>query len=449
MTVTRRVKEGAAPAFSPLSVLVAAVAVAVTAAPAAFTGGGTRRWGRGRVEDLRAAAQEAKDAAAAAFYELDTAQRDLRITLETITAADDSPEARRAAADFAAFGERVDQASHDYITAVDAHDLDSESLDHGTAQRARHELLRTRDALDAVRAELERFGAGLGRLLERAEKQLAQVAPAVERARQALRGATEALDAARGAGLDADGPAASLAALGPELRLLNEGAAQHGVQETVRRAEQVRRRAETVRAEAARLPARAAEIDRRLASLRTRAEAITTRSGKVEPVLSELRRRFSVACWQDLQQVPEQAAGCVAQAGEALGEAQRARREQRWDDATARLSEVHGLLGHADELVSTAGDRLQRLNEVSFDPSKEIERTRFTVRDAQRLAMSGRSVPDPRHARPLDAAVERLERAEAGLEHGGRNPDYWLFLTETEAVRAMVARVVEDIRAGR
>ncbi len=411
--------------------------------------GGTRWFGRGRVEDLRAQAQEAKDAAAAAFYELDTAQRDLRITMEAITAADDGREAERAVADFAALGERIDRVSQDYITAMDAHDLDSQALDAGAASRARQRLLTARDELARTRADLERFGEGLAPLVERAESQLAQVAPAVERAKAALRQATEALDGARGAGLRAEDLAAALAALGPELRRLNEGAGQHGIKATIRRADDVRRRAEAIAADAARLPERAAEIDRRLRSLRTRAEAITTRAGQVEPVLSELRRRFSAACWQDLQRVPDEAAESVRQAEGTLAAARQAREEQRFADATAGLASVHELLGHSDEAVSAAGERLRRLNEVSFDPKKEISRTRFVIRDAQRLAMTGRTIPEARHARPLDAAVERLERAVADLENGGKNPDYWLFLTETEAVRAMVGAVVEDIRAGR
>lgn len=65
--------------------------LAVIALPAAFAGGGTRRWFGGRAESQRAEAQTAKDDAAAAFYELDTAQRDLRISIETIAAVDSSP----------------------------------------------------------------------------------------------------------------------------------------------------------------------------------------------------------------------------------------------------------------------------------------------------------------------------------------------------------------------
>ncbi|MFI9820846.1 hypothetical protein ACIHFC_10310 [Streptomyces sp. NPDC052013] len=435
------------PAVRDVLTLMGLPLLAALALPAAFAGGGTRRWFGGRAENQRAEAQAAKDAAAAAFYELDTAQRDLRISIETINAVDDSPAARRAVTDFEALGRRIDEASHRYISAVDTHDLDHDDLDASAASRARGELTAAKDELIRVKQDLDRFAEGLGPLLGKAETQLARLAPAVERARQALLAASNALDTARGAGLKADDLAARLAALSPELTKLNQGAGQHGVPQTLERAERVTREAEAVRVEAERLPERAAEIDHRLVSLRTRAQALTTRSEQVEPILSELRRRFTVACWQDLQRVPGVASENVRQAEIKLAEARTARDEQRWADATALLSTVRALLNTTDEAVSAAGDRLRRLNAVQKDPDQEIERTRFAIRDAQRLAMAGRNTPDPRHARPLDAAVARLEQAVAGLE--GRHPDYWHFLTETEAVRATVAQVVAQIREER
>nr|WP_234430864.1 hypothetical protein [Streptomyces sp. NRRL F-4489] len=410
----------------------------------AFTGGGTRRWFGGRAESQRAEAQAAKDAAAAAFYDLDTAHRDLRISVETITAVDDSAPARQAAVEYESFGQRIDQVSQGYITAVDSHDLDRDDIDGAALARARADLVRAREELERVRGELDWFAQSLAPLLQNAETQLARVAPAVERARQTLLAASNALDAVRAGGLRADDLAARLAALGPELTKLNEGAGQHGVPETIRRAEEVQRRAGAIRSEAERLPETAAEIDKRLVSLRTRAEAITTRAEQVAPVLSELRRRYSAACWQDLQHVPERAEQAVEQARGALQEAEQARAEQRWADATAKLATVRALLNTTDEAVSAAGDRLRRLDAVAADRQQEIERTRFAIRDAQRLAMAGRSTPDPRHAGPLDGAVARLDRAVAGLE--GRHPDWWHFLTETEAVRETAARVVQEIR---
>jgi septation ring formation regulator EzrA len=405
-----------------------------------------RSWWR-RGENLRADAQAAKDAAADAFYELDTAQRDLVISIETITAVDSSPAAQRAIADYRALGQRIDQISAAYIAAVDAHDLDRDELEAASAARARTELTKAKDDLVRAKGDLERFRQGLGPLLDKAETQLARLAPAVERARQALRAASDALDAVRAAGLRSDDLAARLAALAPELTKLNQGASAHGVQETIRRADDVVRAAEAVRAEAERLPEQAREIDKRLVSLRTRAQALTTRSEGVGPILSELRRRFSLACWQDLQQVPAQAGTAVAQAETKLAEAEKARDEQRWADATSRLTTARALLDDADGAISVAGDRLRQLNEVSKDTGREVERTRFAVRDAQRLAMQGRSRPEPRHARPLDEAVARLDRAVSALD--GRHPDYWHFLTETAAIRETAARVVANIREER
>ncbi|MFJ3770880.1 hypothetical protein ACIPX0_04205 [Streptomyces sp. NPDC090075] len=427
--------------------LLALPLLAVLVVPGAFAGGGTRRWFGGRAEGQRVEAQAAKDAAAAAFYELDSAQRDLRISIETISAVDDSPAARRAVSDFGALGQRIDEVSNRYIQAIDAYDLDRDDLEASTASRARGELNRAKDELVGVKRELDRFGESLGPLLGKAETQLARLAPAVERARQALLAASNALDAVRETRLRADDLAARLAALSPELTRLNQGAGQHGVQATLERAGRVQREAEAIRVEAERLPERAAEIDHRLVSLRTRAQALTTRAGQVDPVLSELRRRFSAACWQDLQQVPRQAVENVRQAELKLTEAQAARDAQKWADATSLLSTVRALLNSTDEAVSAAGDRLGRLNAVQKDPQAEIDRTRFAIRDAQRLAMAGRTSPDPRHARPLDDAVARLDRAVGTLE--GRHPDYWHFLTETEAVRQNVARVVGQIREDR
>ena len=414
-----------------------------------MNGGGTRRWGwgSGRAESQRADAQAAKDTAAAAFYELDTAQRDLRISIETLSAVDDSRPAQKAVRDFADFGARIDQVSQEYIAVVDAHDLDRDDLDSATAARAQAELKKTTQDLERVKKELERFGESLGPLLSQAETQLARLAPSVERARQGLLAASNALDTARSSGLKADDLAGRLAALSPELTKLNEGAGQHGVKDTLHRADRVVREAEAIRGEAQRLPERAAEIDKRLSSLRTRTQALHTRAGQVEPVLSELRRRFSVACWQDLQQVPDQAERSVRQAEEKLAEGRKARDEQRWADATSQLSTVRALLNSADEAIKAAGDRLQRLNEVSYDKTKEVERTRFAIRDAQRLAMAGRSTPDPKHAGPLDDAVARVDRAVESMT--GRHPDYWHLLTELDAVKETVLRVVEQIREQR
>ncbi len=404
-------------------------------------------WGRrGAGGGVRAEAQEARAAAQEAFYELDETQREVQLAVETVRAGEEGAGAQRLLAELPAISGRVEQVTVNYLAALDAHDLDNEALDAGSAAQARRLLEDVKGQLRSARAELTDFLRRLQPIVQHAEQQLMRVAPAVEQAKRALLQATTTLDEVRGAGFRADEPAARLAELAPELGRLNEGAARHGVAATLQRAEDVRRRAEAISADAAQLPERARELDRRVSSLRTRIQALETKAATVDPALSELRRRFSTACWQDLQPVPEQVAEAGRAAERRLAEAARARDEQHWADATAAIGTVRALLDTADGSVQAVNDRLRQLNEVQHDPNREVERARFAVRDAQRLAMAGRSAPDPRHAAPLDEAVARLDRAVATLQAAGRHPDYWYFLTELAAVRETAARVIGLIR---
>ncbi|MBP0451777.1 hypothetical protein J5Y04_19835 [Kitasatospora sp. RG8] len=442
-------RPGSAVAEALVLPLVVAGALGAAGASAFGSAGGGRGggwWGRRGGEGVRADARAARDAAQQAFYELDSTQREVRLAVETVRAAEDGAAARQAAADFAAISGRVDQVTVNYLAALDAHDLDAEELESGAAARARHQLEDVKGQLGQALAELNGFLQRLQPSLQHAESQLMRVTPAVEQAKRALLAATTALESVRGAGLKADDLAARLAELAPELGRLNEGAGRHGVAATLRRAEQVKERADAIAADASHLPERAREIDRRVASLRTRIQALETKAATVEPALSELRRRFSTACWQDLQRVPDQVAETGRAAEQKLTEAARARDEQRWADATGAIGTVRALLDTADGSVVAVNERLRQLNEVQHDPNREIERTRFALRDAQRLAMAGRQAPDPRHAGPLDAAVGRLDRAVAELEAAGRHPDYWHFLTELAGVRETAAKVVELIR---
>ncbi|MFJ2578707.1 hypothetical protein [Kitasatospora aureofaciens] len=432
-------------ALAEVLVLPVVLAGALGAVGLASAGSGGW-WGRRGGEGVRADAKAARDAAQEAFYELDSTQREVQLAVETVRAAGNAATSQRAQADFEAISGRVNQVTVNYLAALDAYDLDDEALDAGAAAQARRVLEDVRGRLGSARAELNDFLQRLQPTLQHAEQQLMRVAPAVEQAKRALLAATNALDAVRAAGLRADDLAARLAELAPELARLNEGAARHGVAATLQRTDGMRQRADAIAADAAQLPERAREIDRRVASLRTRIQALETKAATVEPALSELRRRFSAACWQDLQRVPEQVAETGRAAERKLAEAARARDEQRWADATAAIGTVRALLDTAEGSVVAVNERLRQLNEVQHDPNREVERARFALRDAQRLAMAGRQAPDPRHAAPLDEAVARLDRAVAALEAAGRHPDYWRFLTELAGVRETAARVIELIR---
>lgn len=254
------------------------------------SGGGRGSWWRRGNDAQRDEAVAARDAAQLAFYDLEAAQREAELAVETVRAAEDSAMVRQALADYRGLTERINQVTLGYFAALDVADLEAAELAPGAVAEARQRLAHAHQQLNARQAELSAYLARLQPLVQHAEDQLARVAPAVEQAKRELLGATTALDAVRAAGLTATESAARLAALAPELTKLNEGVTRHGIKDTLRRAAEVRRQAAQIRAEAEQLPEQAAGIDRRLASLRTRIDALRTRSAVVEPTLSELRR---------------------------------------------------------------------------------------------------------------------------------------------------------------
>ncbi|NUU22551.1 MAG: hypothetical protein HOV68_13700, partial [Streptomycetaceae bacterium] len=110
--------------------------------------------------------------------------------------------------------------------------------------------------------------------------------------------------------------------------------------------------------------------------------------------------------------------------------------------ATARAA-----LNNADEAMAAVHDRLRDLDEVARDPAAEVEKTRFALKDAQRLALAGRATAEEKYVRSLDALVFRLEAVGAQLD--SPHPDWWRFLSETRAIRSEVAQVVQRIRDDR
>ncbi|MCF2528486.1 hypothetical protein [Yinghuangia soli] len=414
--------------------------------PAAFAGGETRPWRRRR-EAARAAATGAREAAGEAFLRLDTAQRDLRISLETVRAVEPSEASEAALGRFAALSDAVDEASAAYIAQMDRHPLDGEGLETDDYEAARRDLDAVARRLDDVGKELERFAGSLGPMIARADAALAQLPPKTEHARQTVRAAEAAVHAAVREGLAPAAYAARLGAVQAELAELDKGAAVHGVAGTLALAARVGEAAQALYEEADRLPRLRDDVTKRLSSLRTRAQAVTSRAENLEPALSRLRQGYSAACWTDLTGAEAAVARAVQVAQARIDEAGTAAADREWADAVSRLGTARAELNHADEAMASVHDRLRDLDDVARDPAAEIERTRFALRDAQRLAVAGRANAEAKYARSLDALVFRLEAAGERLD--APHPDWWHFLSETRAIRAEVARVVQQIRDDR
>jgi hypothetical protein len=248
--------------------------------------------------------------------------------------------------------------------------------------------------------------------------------------------------------MDPADPEAELAPAREALaRVGSQGLGGLGLAGALDQAEQVREVAERVRDAALELPQLAGNIQRSLVAVRTRVEVVAGRIGPVEAAMSQLRRRYSTACWQDLKDVPSALQAAVGRARERLAEADAYAAQREWKAAQLAVTSARTELTAADRRAGKVTGRLADLDAAVADPAKPAEVARFAVRDAQRLATVQPGGPAPEHVRVLDALVARLEAVSGRLT--GPHPDYWAYLTELEAIKTTAQDVVARIRSER
>ncbi|MGI8335296.1 molecular chaperone DnaJ [Actinomadura scrupuli] len=406
-----------------------------------------QRSGRGRGAQALAAATAAKDAAANAFYEMDQAQR--YVAGRVMIFADlDRDGARRTQAEFAALTETADTAASAYIAIVDAHDLNDPNrtpAEYDAAERAFGAVIgRLVEATARFNECAERITPQLARL----EASLDRLAAALTAARETVAAAEAAIAAARTAGMDPSGPERDLAPVREALAQVgSQGLGGLGLAGALEVAGRARETAERVRDAALELPQLAGNVQRSLVAIRTRVDVVAGRQGPVEAAMSQLRRRYSTACWQDLKDVPATLQAAVGRARERLAEAEAYSGRREWQAAQQAVTSARTELTAADRRAGQVTGRLADLDAAAADPAKPAATVRFAVRDAQRLATVQPGGPAPGHVRVLDTLVARLDAAAGKLT--GPHPDYWAYLTELEAIKTAAADVVARIRAER
>ncbi|MFG1999702.1 molecular chaperone DnaJ [Spirillospora sp. NPDC048911] len=411
--------------------------------------GDQRRRGRGagREAEARAAAVEAKQDAAAAFYDMDQAQKylDGRVTVLT-----DLDQAAGAAArrDLDRLNGSADAASIGYIDVVDAHDLDSADRSVPEYDAARRAFLAVGGRLRKITGDLDHFAERLAPQMARLETALDRLPPRLAAAREAVAAADAAIAAAQKAGMDASEPEAELAKAKEGLTVLgSQGLGGLGLSGAMDKADEVARIAAGAREAAEELPLLGEKVRNSLASVRTRVDVV---AGRVEPVRQAMKKLlvgYSQACWQDLKGAPEAIDGGVTRARERLNEASALLSRNEWKQAQQALTAARTELNAADRRAGQVTGRVTELDAVRTDPAAPAEAARFVVRDAQKLAIAQPGGPAPRHARVLDGLVERLEAAPKRLT--GAHPDYWAYLQELEAIKTAAGDVVARIRAER
>ncbi|RSN71169.1 molecular chaperone DnaJ [Actinomadura sp. WAC 06369] len=407
--------------------------------------GDQRRRGRGAQE--AAAAIEAKEAAASAFYDMDQAQKfiDGRVTVFEDLDARAAEPARR---EFARLSEAADSAAHAYISVVDAHDVGDQDRSPAQYDAARRAFTGCEERLRKAARDLNGFAERLSPQMARLESALDLLPPKLAAARDAVAAAEAAVAAAREAGMDASDPAAELDRARESLGVLSSrGLGGLGLDGALRRAEEVREAAERAREAAAELPKQGEKVRNSLNSVKTRVDVVANRVETVRGAMRTMLRRYSQACWQDLRGAPEAIEAGVGRARERLDEAAEHAARGEWKQAQRALTAARTELNAADRRAGQVTGRVESLAEVAADPGAPVEGVRFAVRDAQRLAVAQPGGAAPHHARVLDGLVERLERAPERLT--GTHPDYWAYLRELESIKTAAGDVVTRIREER
>ncbi|MGQ0630621.1 MAG: hypothetical protein ACT4P1_06225 [Sporichthyaceae bacterium] len=393
----------------------------------------------------RAQAQDAQDAAGAAFYRMDTAQRELRRLVTSLSAhGPDAGAARRVAQDFEALNEDAEARAARYLATLDTHPLGPEDGNAAFAaavhayQQAAADIAGMAEALEAFTERHHDDFASTTAVLERLAQHTVAAAAAMEAARAAFA-------ALREQGIAPGEAAGALAEAEAAHTELTTQAGTVAVGQAAALADRVRALAEAAQARAEELPQLREAAQRRLGSLRTKRDAVAHRTGAIGDRLRALRRDFTAASWSDLEDAQSRADKLISDADRELAAAARAAEGGDWAAAAAAQARATARLDAAATLSTTVAERHAAMSEVKADPSARLAAVRFTVRDAQRLVMDGRSTPPYPWADQLDALAERVAGADTLLS--GVHPNYWAYLTELAAITDATADLVRRYRA--
>ncbi len=401
-------------------------------------------FGRRRLE-LQEQAKSAKGEAAVAFFQMDEGQRRVVDRLTFAAHVDGGRRGQALLDRLQPASAEADAAAGQWLALGEGADPELE-LDADAYERTASEYAAVRDRLTAAREALERLLVELGPERGTIEQALSAVTPKVAAARQAIREAETAVAALRSAGLPPAAAEEVLAQVHARAQVLEEGASVHGITATLATATEVAGLAAEARRRAEELPRQRDDTARRLVSVRTRLEAASGKGARLDSGLSALRRGYVENSWRDLSDAPVRFATALKEAAGLLAEAEKASHRLAYPDALRLLEGARGALTRADEQVRLVTERLSTLDSLQADPRALIGPVQFSLKDAQRLLLA-EGPPDPARVRQLDALVARLEALPGMLQRA--HPDYYGFLQELEAIKAGIARAIDEIRASR
>lgn len=390
----------------------------------------TSRWPgvfrRGAESD--AAARRSQDNAVAAFLDMDKRQSIASAGVEASTALRPGD---RLASQWTQTEKQCFDAGATYLAAVDQYDGITTAAARSAFDRATAQL---HDASVAV----DRFYDAHRQSLEHASAQFAATPRLVQ----------DALGEADAARSTVDEQYAGYPSLRRAWHELDAATTtlQNDQRDPLRAREHaalIRERAATLRAAVESAPGKLREAHTALSSVRTRMQAVRTRSEGIAPAFSALLREFNAKSSADLSHNERSSARHIEQADEDLRAARSALDAGNPEQALELVGQARSHLGDAEHLVDAVTDRVRLLRAVKADPKETENKVRFTLRDAQQLAVNRGLVAE--WGSVLDAQLARIDRAGSALT--GAHPDYWSYLQDLDAISDFIAGVIERMRS--
>jgi hypothetical protein len=405
-------------------------------------GAGTRWWRRGRDEAL-ARARNAAAAAAAMFVDLDTRLRATTLQVESYAALERGPAATAMSTEWAAIHRTADDAVAAYLRVPEQYDVDTD-LTESDARSAEAAFRRAEHMLRQSLGQMATFHERNAGRFTTVEQALARLGSAGRDADAALAAARAAIVAAEQAGTPAHEAVEALAEAERARAVLVEGAAVHGLRTAVQAADTVVAAAFRARTLAETIEQQRDDVSRALASARTRMDAVGTRRERLADTLSSLRRNFVASSYADVEKAPATADAALTTARQQLAEAERQLVRRNLPLARAAIAAARQALDTAGGAVDAVTQRHDYLRELKRDPQAVVQRTRFVVREAQKLFVFLGERADQRYATQLDSLVRRVSTAEEGF--AAPHPDFWRLDRDLARIRDETADVVRRLR---
>lgn len=410
------------------------------------------RWWR-RGQDLALSrAREARDAAADAFYDLDLIHKDLPVLVRAHREGLAAQQTRQGQPSDALLQD-WERVAHDCDTAL-ANFLDfdatfSRERDYEEVE-ARNFATAFEQQANSLRSQIRpvtQFRDRHNNVLQGAYNLTLAAPRVVAEAEMTVKAAASAIEALRSQGLHDEALVRMVTAGAEKLKAAQAALAQREWGVAVREASSAKSAVAGAADRAALVPAEADRIRSSLLSVKTRREGLHTQRERLEPVMSDLRRRYTLGSWKHLDDAPQRAQQALVGVEDGIVELEGLVAQSPLDVAKAAgvLRKVRENASGVEQILRAARDTRDRLDEVSADPELLLTEVRRKTVDARRFLNN----LGPERSRRFNSTLDSFgARTEALLAAAGKNhPDWGALVAEADSIVVGLDAMIRTARS--